>query len=748
MVMVINKKVKRTMLENRSQYLGSFLLIVLSCLLFTMFNLLSYNMSHISSSFEKNYNQEDANFMVNKKIDNVSALETKFNMNMEETKTLDYPVSAQKTLRIFSENIKIDIPAIIKGNNLKGGDILIDPAYAKANKLNIGNHMNIYGKSFKISGFMSLPNYIYPLKSETDIVNNPNNFGIAVISKNDFRKLKGSSFYAVKFNKSSSNLNSKMSDLKKYLKNSHAIILNWTNIDENPRVTYMDAKLSSINKMSSSTPMAILLITCMLIGIVLWRMLKKESTIIGTLYALGYTKLEITGHYLLYPLSIAAAGGIIGTALGALASKPMVSLMLDYFNMPMNSMNFTAKYITASILLPIVFLGICSYFVIRNSLKYSPVQLMRNSCGKNEVNFMEANLKLDRLKFPTKFKIREQLRNIPRSVFLLLGVTLATMFLLFGFTAKSSMDYLMKNSFNEAFKYNYTYIFNSIQNGKPESGEAFCEIPLSLKSNSKMSLTAYGINPDSRYISLKNKSGNSLDKNRIIITKPLADKLGLKPNGTLHVINKLDSKEYSIKIDEIAESYLGQYVYMPIEEFNQMFGYQPKSYMGLWSSNKLQIPENKLLTTVTTDDVKGAVDSMTQPLQISIGTISVISFIIGLIVIYVVTSLIIEENKKNIGIMRILGYRKKEIYSLVLNSSSLIVITGYTLGVPLIHMFLSSLLNSVTKDMTIFFPMTVNYFYILLGFVIIYFTYELSKVLSKRKVNGISMTDSLKSESE
>ncbi|WP_294184032.1 hypothetical protein [uncultured Clostridium sp.] len=63
-------------------------------------------------------------------------------------------------------------------------------------------------------------------------------------------------------------------------------------------------------------------------------------------------------------------------------------------------------------------------------------------------------------------------------------------------------------------------------------------------------------------------------------------------------------------------------------------------------------------------------------------------------------------------------------------------------------MFLSSLLNSVTKDMTIFFPMTVNYFYILLGFVIIYFTYELSKVLSKRKVNGISMTDSLKSESE
>ena len=38
-------------------------------------------------------------------------------------------------------------------------------------------------RTFKISGFMSLPNYIYPLKSEGDILTDPNNFGIAVIKK-------------------------------------------------------------------------------------------------------------------------------------------------------------------------------------------------------------------------------------------------------------------------------------------------------------------------------------------------------------------------------------------------------------------------------------------------------------------------------------------------------------------------------------------------------------------------------------
>ena len=47
-------------------------------------------------------------------------------------------------------------------------------------------------------------------------------------------------------------------------------------------------------------------------------MLKRESVIIGTLYALGYRKKEIMNHYLLYPMVISLEGGILGTMLGLL----------------------------------------------------------------------------------------------------------------------------------------------------------------------------------------------------------------------------------------------------------------------------------------------------------------------------------------------------------------------------------------------------------------------------------------------
>ncbi|MCX7747795.1 MAG: ABC transporter permease [Clostridia bacterium] len=743
--MIINKKIKRTMMESKSQYLGSLALIIISCLLYTMFNQLSSNMADITSSFEKNYVQEDASFIADRKLSSIENLESKFNMRIEETGVEDYPVSEDKVLRIFSQNAKVNLPAIIDGKPLSGNDILLDPAYAKANKIKIGDLININNKDFKISGFMSLPNYIYPLKKESDLLNDPNSFGITVMGKDDYKDIhKGSSFYAIKFSHDQNSVDEKIAQFKDALKNENIHILKWTNISENLRVIYVDAKLEGINKVSSVMPVAILILTCILTGVVMWRMLKREFVIIGTLYALGYRKREILMHYLAYPVFIALTGGILGTILGGLALRPMLNFMLMYFNMPVDSITFNIKFIVISILLPVLFLSICGYFVINRALKLSPVELMRGGREKGKVGFIERKLKLDQLKFSTKFKVREQLRSIPRSAFLLLGIVLATMLLLLGFVAKSSMDFLMRDTYEDAYKYQYEYMFNSFQQGTPANGEAFSISPFQLTSDGKTSFSVYGINPGSKYISLKDTKGTELGKDKVIITKPLADKLKVKPQDTIQVVNKLDSREYSITIDRIASTYIGEYIYMPLAKFNALLMYPSDSYIGLWSMDKLNIPESKLLSTATIDDLKKAFDALTAPLQAYLGAIAFISFLIGLIVIYVVTSLVIEENKQSISMMKVFGYKKKEIYSLILNSSFFMVIIGYVIGVPLLLTSMSAMFKSITRSMNFAFPVTIQYGYVLVGFVVIYFTYEVSKALSRKKINRISMTEALK----
>lgn len=749
--MAINNKIKRTMLESKSQYLGSLILIIISCMTFTMFNLLTTNMSSLMTSFQKDYVQEDASFTADKKLDagDINTLQNKFDMKIEEIGSFDYSVSKSKTLRVFSQNTKVDIPAVIEGSNLKAGSILIDPAYAKANKLKVGDSIKIQDKAFNISGFLALPNNIYVLKSESDLINDPASFGIAVISNEDFSSFNiGKSYYAVKFNSKRTSVDNQIAQFKDYLKNKNVIIVQWTNINENPRVTYVTAKMDSINQMSTSMPIAILLLTCILTAVVMRRMLKKEAVIIGTLYALGYKKKEIRRHYMSYPLSVALAGGIIGTILGAVTLRPMLNVMIDYFNIPVSTVSFSAQYIIISIMLPIVFLGAFGYLVINKTLKSAPVDLMRGGKENNKVNFIEKNLKLDRFKFAAKFKIREQLRSIPRSTFLLFGVIFAAMLLLLGFAAKSSIDYLMKDTYETAYKYEYQYIFNSLKQGAPAKGEAFSLSPFTLKSGNddKNSLSIYGVNPDTSYIYLKDNSGKKLNMDKTIITKPLADKLKVKPGDTMEVVNKLDSRGYSIKIDSIADTYVGEYVYMPIDKFNAMLNYPSDSYFGIWSKERIEIPEKELLSSITIEDSKKAIDTLTQPMQMYVGVIAFISFFIGLIIIYVVTSLIIEENKESISLMKVLGYKKKEINSLILNSSTFMIILGYILGVPLLLVSLSAMFSSVTKSMNFAFPVTIEYSYLFIGFVIIYFTFWVSKALSRRKINRISMTEALKAE--
>lgn len=748
--MIINKKIKRTMLENKSQYGGSLILIIISCMLYSLFNQLTGNMGTGMSNFEKNYAQEDASFISDRKLTGIADLESRLNMKIEETKTLDSSAGEGKTLRIFSRNEKVNIPAIIEGESLKENGILIDPAFAKANKFDPGDSIKILGRNFRISGYMSLPNYIYPLKSEGDIMNDANSFGIAVISKEDFDSIKpgGSSSYAIRFNDRTGSLEDKIDSFKTYLKDQGIVILKWSNITDNPRVTFLTAKLEGINAVSSSMPIFILMLTCILTGIVIWRMLKRELVSVGTLYSLGYRRREIFKHYLVYPLSVALIGGITGTVLGALTLKPMLDLMVSYFNMPIEDISFNIKYIIASILLPVFFLTVSGYLVINKALDNSPVDLMKGGREKNRVNFIERHMRLERLSFNSKFKVREMLRSIPRSLFLVLGVVLATMLLLMGFVMKSSMDYMVNKTYGDAYRYQYQYSFNSLQQGVPDKGEAFLEVPFSPESNIRKTIAVYGIKPDSIYISLKDKSGEKLTVNKIVATRALSEKFKLKAGDTINLINKLDSKKYSFKIDSIADSYLGEYIYLPLDRLNSILGFPEGSYAGIWSSSAIDIPEDKLLNVSTIDDFRNAFDAMTKPMESYVGIIAVLAFIIGLIVIYVVTSLIIEENKENISLMKVMGYRKKEVYSLILNSSSVLVILGYIIGIPVLLASIGAMLKSATKDISFVFPVTIEYSYIVIGFVLIYLTYEVSKSLSRKKVNRISMVEALKAQRE
>ncbi|RFU00003.1 ABC transporter permease [Paenibacillus jamilae] len=128
--------------------------------------------------------------------------------------------------------------------------------------------------------------------------------------------------------------------------------------------------------------------------------------------------------------------------------------------------------------------------------------------------------------------------------------------------------------------------------------------------------------------------------------------------------------------------------------------------------------------------------------------ISAMAFIIELIIIYLVTSMIVEENKSTISLIKIFGYRKKEVNSLILNSSTIVVMAGFLIGIPLSFALMGGLMKALENSLIFSISVMIDPLYVIIGFVAVMLYYELSKLLCRRKVNAISMSEALKAGTE
>ncbi|HEX3028930.1 MAG TPA: ABC transporter permease [Clostridia bacterium] len=742
--MVINKKIARTMLESKSRYIGSFLLILISCALFTAFKLSLPSIIKSVDEFRKACEVEDANFIVSVPLNNIKELEKKYNLVLEERKSLDYAIG-DSTLRLLKETKKLDRYSVIKGSPLnKPNDMLIFDKYAKNHNLIIGSTLKVGEKEFRITGYFTEPDYLYVLNSETDLLFNYEKFGIAVVPASGFDELQGAqTFYSVKFSKGN------VKEFKDAIRQS-SMIIKWIDSDINPRINAFDGDISGTVQLGDILPLFILVITCFLLAVVIWRLLKGEFVQIGTLYALGYRKKEIMKHYLAYSVIICLIGSILGIITGMLFIKPLIITQSFQYNLPVIHVDYNIFYLITAFILPFLFLVPATMFVVMKALRMPPLLLMRGGGDGKKVGFIEKRLKLGRFGFNTKFKIREIVRNIPRSLIMIMGVSLAAILLLFGFIMQYSIDNLMKDGYNKVYRYKYVYMLNTLETGKPDKGEAISMSTFSAKDSSgkKLHFKIQGMQRGSGLIDIKDKNGGKLDFKQNIMTKTLADRLGIKAQDTVKVENKFTGKVFKVSIDKIADTYIGNFIYIPLDSYNKLNGFPENSYTGILSSEKLSIDSGKLLTTISKKDIIEGYESTIGVFKVFTLVITAVACCIGLIIIFIVTSLLIEENKANISLLKILGYSKKRIYSLILNSTAVLVVIGFIISVPVAVFLMDRMFETITSNMDITVPVGINWVCLVACFIIIVVTYEVSKLLSRRKIINISMADSLKSRAE
>lgn len=746
--MILFRKTLRTMLENKAQYLGAFLMVLISSMLMVAMTLVAANLENLFNIFSSNNQLADAEFSLASEMD-LKDLPERFNAVIEQSSLADYELNPGQTLRIFSANKQLNRHAILEGSDLGSQDILIDPLFAAANNLKTGDSLQIGGQSYKISGKMALPNYLYIIRSKEEMINTPQTFGVAVLDRQDLENLANKSdYYTVRFN-SRQNIHEQELLFKNYLLTRGLEITRWESTQDNPRVSFVALEVQTLSTMSKAVPGTLLALSVILIAIVLKRMIQREAVVLGSLYALGYRKTELLRHYLTFPLLVASAGGILGALLGLAIVKPMVNFFMTVFTMPVTVYRYDNAVFLVGLLAPVLVLCLTSYVVIVSLLRISPAELMKGGRLSARLNFIERALNLERFNFNTKFQIREQVRSLARTGFLLFGVIVATILLLYGLTLQSSLDYMLQDGISSLYNLKFEYIFKELRVDAPPTGfEQFNTIRVTSPIDKNSNFYVVGALPESTRIRLKDRSGKKIIPDRVVITKMLADKLRVGVGDEIEIVNDIDLKAYTLTIEAIADSSAGEFVFMPLEKLNAQLGLPAKSYIGIWGDQQLQFPAGVLRSTKSMDAVAAGIKNLIDQTSVLVYMLTISAFVVGLIIIFLVTGMVIEENRITISLFKVFGYRAKEVNQLILDSNTLVVILGYLIGVPILLATITALLQSLAGSMQMTIPARLNGWYLLFGLIVVMFTYQVAKFFSRRKIERVPISEALKAGTE
>lgn len=746
--MSLLKKVIRSMLEHKARYVGSMLLLTISSMMFVMTNNTSINLERTFFAFSEQNVLSDAEFSADSEID-ISTIGENFAAKVELGGTADCEVNPGQTLRVFSMMNTVNIPAVQEGKLPGASEIMLDRVFAETNGYNIGDTITLANKDFTVSGYSLLPNFIYVVQSKEVMMNDPNTFGVGVVGQADFTALPNQNqVYAIRFNERD-NIQTQETAVKNELRSQGIRITSWQSTDKKINVSYVPMEVSVLSTVSAAVPLVMLALTCVLLGMLMWRMIKSESVLIGTFYAQGYRKQELRRHYLMFPLLVSVIGAAVGSILGIFLTDVMFNFMATAFPMPVHETIYNNWLIIFAVLLPIIVLCGVTWVIIGRILKTPPAILMKGGESKSKANFIEKNLRLDRLKFNRKFQIREQARSLSRSFFLLFGVVVATMLILYGFTMKSSVDYMLNEGVKEMYNLNYEYVFKSGKTGEPPAGtEQFGAAYVSLVNDDDVSFYITGVLPGTERIRLKDLSGQTLKPEQNTITAPMAQKLDVNVGDALTVFDTENGKEHSFIIEQVADTYAGDFLFMPLDRFNAEFGLPADAYIGIWSDEPMTFSRGEIQTTKSIDAIVAGFDSLINQMGPMIYGLISAAFIVGLIIIYIATGLVVDESRASISLMKVFGYRKKEINKLILNSNTVIVVLGYLLGVPALLGTVDIFYQSLTESLQLVLPVKLNVWYMLLGLIVVMVTYEFAKLMCRKKVARIPMNEALKAGAE
>lgn len=727
---VLRKRIWRDFKSNLPRYLALSLLIILAMYLVVSLVGAAETIIRGSENADSRQCVEDGDFslFVPMKDEEMEDLEAD-GVTIEPQFYIDYEIDEDHTIRIFANRDEINKIDLVKGTLAeKGNELVVERQFAEKNDISAGDVITFGGREFTVTGIGTTPDYDNVLKSLGDTGCDCLHFGTGFVAADVYDTLRAEEksikseeyYYAYRLNGAMTDdeLKDRLEELEftsgdvedpffqeywdrtmgkkddltdgiQELKDETddmiddifsedaQNLMTFVKAGDNARIQAASGDQELYRSVGTIAGAILLILISYVLSVFVVHSIDQESAVIGALYALGVKRKNLMAHYVTLPTVITFVSGLIGTLLGysSLGVPIQMQDCYNYYSLPDLDVIYMPYLFIYGIVVPPVISIIVNSLVIRKRLSKPVLTMIRNEqkVGNGK------DIKLGNMSFMNLFKIRQMLRESRTGFTVVFGMfvslLLAMMSLeIYTYCANVNRDYV-----NDT-KYEYMYTYKYPTEEVPEGGyEAYAKTLKKKIYGYNFDITVMGLTENNPFFDVDLSDSSS----KVAISSSIAYKYGLDVGDTLTLKDDEADKIYAFEIASVAQYAPSFMVFMPYDKALELFD-EPEDYFNVvFSDHALDVETGRLYATTTKTDVKKAAGIFSDIMQGMILTIGGVSVLIFIVVMYLMMKVMIDRSSFNIALIKIFGYRNKEVKKMYLDGNFYIITIGALISIPL-----------------------------------------------------------------
>jgi len=467
---------------------------------------------------------------------------------------------------------------------------------------------------------------------------------------------------------------------------------------------YLDSELRQLRGFGLFVPVIFLSVAAFLLNVVLRRIITVQREQIAALKALGYSNLEVGWHYTQWSLLISAFGGLFGIWAGHALGQGMIGMYNGYFRFPFLDYRLTPAVVLGAVAFALAAAVIGALGAVWQAVRLPPAEAMRPEPPATYRSAWIERLGLRRfLSQPARIVLRNLQRNPLRTLASVVGIGFSAGLLIIGLFFLDSIDVLMDLQFNQIQRQDLTVSFV-----EPRSSSAFREISrlpgvldtapartlaVRLRAGHRSRQTAIvGIEAEPRLQRVVDSSYRplALPATGLVLSNKLAETLHVQRGSTV-TIEVLEGTRpvRQAAVTALVDEYMGAAAYMRLDALRRLMREGPNvtgAYLRIDPQQAQELYRRiKLIPAVAGVALKSAAigefeKQMDEMMGVFIFFNILFAAIITVGVVYNVARIALSERQHELASLRVLGFTRAEISSILLGELAVLTVLAIPLG--------------------------------------------------------------------